>query len=263
MTVLEAVVVDKDAMKIIDEARNGFVSMQRSWFVFAQAVHSIDALGQRAYEQVGANSFKEYAEKEFPTLNYKTLRKYVSIVEAWGDSIGSRFKKDTDYRLPAYETCYALIAKAEDIPKEEFTKLKNLVLSNKMTWDSIRETLKDHATLKPSRTAVDLEDIEKGLLADIDKDGDLGEEEFEDFDFVEAEDYDPEDEVEEDLDEGKLEAESIVSLKARINYLIDNIPPQMEALKTVTDETTALAEILDTLYHIVDEYLKKVEELSE
>lgn len=266
MTVLEAKVVDKDAMKIVIDARSSYINMQRSWFGFAKSIHAIDALGDRAYQQLGVNNFKEYAELEFPTLHYKTLRKYISIVEEWGDAIETRFKKDSDYRLPAYESCYALISKKEDIPKEEITKLKNAVLSNKMTWDSLREAMKAFAPVSdPVIDVVATDELQKSLIAELEQGGELEDTDFEESDFVTVDEFESEAEFEEeddDIDSQKVEDETLASLLVRANYIIDNLPHQTDTLKVVTDEVVAFADRFDDLCDVVEKFLKKVEDSS-
>lgn len=130
---------------LLREAKVNFKQMQRGWWSFARSIHDIKK--EKAYEMAGYESFRDYCEKEFPTMNYVTLFKYVAIVEYWQDTIETKMAKDPNFTLPAYETCYSISTlQLDKVSKDNVNKLKKQVIDSKITYSSLREKIKGLTT---------------------------------------------------------------------------------------------------------------------
>lgn len=254
-----------EAMEMIEQARSSYSFMQRSWFQFAKTIYMIKS--SEVYIKAGvAETFTQYIEKEFPTISPSTVTKFISIIDKWGESIESRFKKDETYVLPAYDSCYDLVAKEDRIPKEEFSKMKKAVLDNKMGLVVLREKLKEYVTKHRAKVREEVEEdygkLEDELSKDIEKE--VGEEEEYDDDFM-PEDVLSEPDEEAEIDDADADAEvSAATIHTRVQYLIESLPELRTQLEgaTLTKQLIKLADDLSTLQEMVDEFLTKVEEKS-
>lgn len=254
--------------KILQDARDGFLAMQKSWYLFAKSMHHIST--GECYKSAGHESFKDYIEKEFPTLNYDTVLKYVNVVESWGVTIEARIKREPNYLPPTCESCYTLITveKRKEIPKEEYSRIKKLLLDNQLSYLKLRSALKDYLKFKGGSVAkaiVDTEEIESELVRDIEKDEvDLAEMDFiesdaEDDMFDDAESED--DDVDGDEDDTS-KADAVALLMNRVDYLIDNLPSHKSELTEINDTVVHFATRLEQLVLLSEEYLDRVEQLS-
>lgn len=260
-----------DAMKVIEQARQNFGSMQRSWYDFAKSVYMIRE--SEFYKKAGvASTFQEYVEIEFPTVSLSTMSRFMVIVEKWGESIESRLKKDENYILPAYDSCYHLASKESRIPKEDFSKLKKAVLDNKMSvsrlLDNIKEYIKKHKDKVEKEVSASYDSIEEQLTKDIQGELDVEEAEFigddEDDDFgthISSSDVDFDDEEEEEDEDTDT---SVESLLAKVQFLNDALPEIRSQVRSnnITKKLIKLADELNTLYSHIDEFLNKMEEAS-
>jgi hypothetical protein len=251
------------AENLIATAQECFGQMQRSWWGFAKSLHYIKTtrymdgkIEKFVYEKVAEN-FKDFCEKEYPSLSYQTIFKLVSVVEKMGESIEARIKKDDDYQPPSYDACYQLTTLKEDkVPKEEFSKLKKMVLDNKMSFQKLRDELKGFLRSYRTRVSheVDREALEEEVLEDI---GDELEEYKDDESEPILDEFHDEPDSEEEEDETpSLKSANIIRCANAARTLIDNLPE----IKKVTGEVVALAEIIDNLSGIVDDFLTHVEE---
>ncbi len=123
-------------------AKEQFANMQRSWWYFAKAMGEIRK--DKIYKGLGYQNFKLFCEKEYPTANYLTLVKFTAIVDTWKDVIDAKLSKDSNFKLPSYESCYLLSAIPTDspLPKEEVQKLRKQVLDSKVSYHGLRDKLK-------------------------------------------------------------------------------------------------------------------------
>lgn len=254
-----------DAMKVIEYARKSFGSMQRSWFDFAKSVYMIRET--ESYKKAGvAPTFAEYCEKEFPTVSPSTMTRFMVIVEKWGEAIESRLKKDENYILPAYDSCYQLASKESRIPKEEFSKLKKAVLDNKLSvgrlLESIKDYIKKHKEKVEKEVSESYDKIEAQLTKDIQEDLDV-----EEADFIgDDEDFMPEMVASSDEPEFDDEEEpefSLESITMKVKFLNDALPDLRNQVgPRMNKKLIKLADELNTLFGHIDEFLNKVEEAS-
>lgn len=256
-----------DAMKVIEQARQNFGSMQRSWYDFAKSVYMIRE--SEFYKKAGvASTFQEYVEKEFPTVSLSTMSRFMTIVEKWGDSIETRFSRDENYVLPAYDSCYHLASKESRIPKEDFTKLKKAVLDNKMSvsrlLDNIKEYIKKHRDKVEEEVKDSFDSIEEQLTKDIQDELDADDFDPETAFVIDVKEYeDDEDEEDEDEDDEDEEA-SLESVLAKVQFLNDALPELRSHIRstTITKKMIKLADELNNLYSNIDEFLNRMEEES-
>lgn len=253
---------------VLSEVRENYGFMQRSWFIFAKSIHAVYL--SKIYEEAKYDSFREYVEKEFPSICYQNVMKLIGVVDVWGDILETKLKKDGDYLLPSYESCSMVISaeKKKTIPREEISKIKKAVLDNKMSNNDLRETLKSHLSKdddKRSRTIdVDtMEEVENQLTQDLRRSGEFDDEIVE-ADFDEVEDFEVEEDEEEEGDFEDSSTDTEKALMSRVEYLLDNLPAQTKTLKkTISDGTVHLAENLEKLMEVIDIYLERVQEVGE
>jgi hypothetical protein len=271
-TTTEIAKKDDTGALLLHEAKINYTQMQRSWYLFAKSIWLIKTQmtsdGRYAFQAV-AETFKEFCEKEYPSLDYPMMVKFVAIVDYWGDVIEGRIKKDETYQLPSYETCYKFSTVSKKIgSKEEISRIKKAILDNKITHNELRESFKDLIRSYRKTSEVSEEDIEKELTRDLAKD-DLGEPEFDfgDDDDLEREvmaepDEEEDEDVDVDEDHAKAKNGSVISLLARVDYLRDNLPALMSEMDEVTGEIVDLATSVESLIEVANSFLKKVEDLS-
>jgi len=265
----ELVVKDKESKKALEAGRDSFRKMQESWFYFGKAVHAIyQGEHFRAIDE--DLSFREYCEQEYKSISYSNIMKMVNIVEDYGELIESRMKKDSAYKIPAYDDCYYVVManNREDLPKEEVSKLKKDILDGKLYFLKLREKFKElisaHSKKTREEVVASAAELEKRLVKDI---------EGEDLDAFDEEDFtsdDDEDETEseelEDIDEDEdadLKS-AIAATQARVDYLNDNLRDLLKRVEAegASDEAAELCERMDKLYGNIDKFLVKYEEIN-
>lgn len=265
---------DRELAELVGEARAQFLNMQNSWWQFAKIIHKIRKT--EAFKHV-ADTFKDYAAREFPSMSYETLTKFCHIVESFEDVIDHRLEKNPDYNLPAYESCYRLTTlKEEVVPKEEISKLKKSVLDGKMTYASLKERIKEIMSRVRESAHKDVEDradrVEEQLLKDLRDDGEFYKEEEEEWEEEGGVGVKADVEVEE-LDEDDDEIGSVTNknlrtvisaLNVRTMFLKDNLPQLTAGLGKVkiTEELVEFANELVELTELVETFANKLEELS-
>lgn len=268
---VKAVVLKKDAKleltkedKMIDEARLYFKELQQSWFRFAKIIWEVRTLA--AYKD-NHDSFKDYCNAEFPSMEYTTLLKYCLVAENFAAAIEDKIKKDDSYVLPSYHSFYLVAGLKEDtLKKEEISKIRKMVLDAKIGYHSLREKLKEMVAMRVSKTvvAMPIDDIERSLEKDIARDvSGLSDE---DIEYMGEEDlYDgPEEEIEDDEEESS--GATIQGVQTKVNYLIDNLPDFENELSKkfcAQSDAVGLAESMNKLHKIMDKFLTKFEKLSE
>lgn len=243
-----------EAMGLIEQARRHFGQMQNSWWQFAKSIHAIK--DKEAFKEAGYENFKFFCQGEYPTMNYVTIVKFMAIVESMQEAIESRMKDET-YRLPSYEACYTIISvKDPVIPKEEISKLRKAVLDSKLSYLAIREKLKElmKKKVKDYREKMDttVQELEKELTDDLTREEDMPSEDelFEEFESMEEE-------AEESADDS-----SLVLIRSKVEFLIDNLPEVQASLTAVDEDIVELAEMLEKLNSLINNFLDKVEEKS-
>lgn len=266
----EVAIKEKDARKILADAKDCFRKMQESWFYFGKAIHAI--YHGEVYRAVDPDmAFKDFCEAEYTSIGYKNIMKIISVVEEHGTAIEARIKKDAAYRIPPYEDCYQVVVASnkDEFPKEEASKLKKDVLDGKIFNKELRERFKkilsEHSVKTKEEVEASARDIEKKLIKDLegeDLDGFYEEDFDDDADESEIETEELED-VEDDRDSDLKSA--IAATQARVDYLNDNL---RELLKRVeadgpSDEVTELCERMDKLYANIDKFLTKYEQINE
>lgn len=250
--------------KMIDEARLYFKELQQSWFRFAKIIWEVRTLA--AYKD-NHDSFKDYCNAEFPSMEYTTLLKYCLVAENFAAAIEDKIKKDDSYVLPSYHSFYLVAGLKEDtLKKEEISKIRKMVLDAKIGYHSLREKLKEMVAMRVSKTvvAMPIDDIERSLEKDIARDvSGLSDE---DIEYMGEEDlYDgPEEEIEDDEEESS--GATIQGVQTKVNYLIDNLPDFENELSKkfcAQSDAVGLAESMNKLHKIMDKFLTKFEKLSE
>jgi len=260
MTTTATVAVDAD--HLVSAARVHFGQMQKSWFYFAKSISLIKSTG--GFLKFDP-TFREFCEREYATVNYSTILKFIAIVDSWGTAIESRLKKDENYILPAYESFYQLTTVQGRVPEAELSRLRKEVLDSRLGYHSLRERLKEHLVAHRKKVSAEVEssteDIEKELIADLEEeDGFVGDDsgELEDRLFV------PPDE--EEVDDEEEEENPVSVFTSRVSYLKDNLPvfqKELKKSKTLTDSTVELAKDLESLAETINEFLNTVEDLSQ
>jgi hypothetical protein len=256
--------------KVLDQARELFSQMQKSWWEFAKLIYAIRE--GETFKTKGFDTFKEYCESDFPEMHYKTILKFCSIVENWGKSIESKIEKDGAYALPAYEACYAVISLKEDaLPKEELSRLKRDVLEKKLSYHRLREKMKELLEMKRKETKdfikkskEDITHLERELedqIGDTDEDDFMeaaqDEDVFTDFDESDLEDLTPDD----------FESDS-TSLIHKTKKHCKDFSQTLEVLNTKIDTmpfNKELAELhgqLDHVYSLTDQLINTIQEMQ-
>lgn len=258
--------------KVLTQARELFSQMQKSWWEFAKLIYAIRE--GETFKAKGFDTFKEYCESDFPEMHYKTILKFCSIVENWGKSIESKIEKDTEYALPAYEACYAVISLKEDaLPKEELARLKRDVLEKKLSYHKLRDKMKELLEMKRKETKdfirkskEDISHLEKELedqIGDTEEDEiftnaseDEDEDIYTDFDEEELEDLTPADF---EKDAGKL----IEKTKKHCKDFTQTLDILAEKISDMnrSDELEELHGQLDLTYSKIDGVIEAIQEL--
>lgn len=156
-------VVDRvDKIDLLQEARDNYAGMQKSWFRFAGSLYmiksSIDSGDENHVLKGYAKDFADYLNKDFPGVDYDYARKMCKVFEAFGKEIQKRMTKP-DYKLPAINTCYLMIAdKSQKSP--DFEDLKSEVIDGKITYEALKKKLvekptKDKKVKKKTKAAVE------------------------------------------------------------------------------------------------------------
>lgn len=260
----EVVVKKTKEEELMEAAKAGFKDLQLSWFKFAKAIWMIRSL--EAYKEK-YDTFKDYCEKEFPSMEYSTLVKYCIVAENFSSAIEEKFKKDENYVLPSYHSFYLVASvKDADLMKEEVSKYRKMVLDARIGFHTLRQKLKELVDSRKKemdeRSVHPIEDIEKALEKDI-RSLDLEEEDRLSEEMLDLDD-------ESDLDEDEIEEEdedssTIEAIQTRVTYLIDNLPDfENELTKKLCgqDDSIDLAESMNKLYEIMEKFLNKFEKLN-
>lgn len=261
---------DKDLNVLVNNAREQFLNMQNSWWNFAKIIYQIRET--EAFRAV-ADTFKDYCNKEFPTMSYETLTKFCHIVESFQDTIDHRIEKNPDYSLPAYESCYRLTTlKPEIVPKEEISKLKKSVLDGKMTYASLKERIREVMSKAKEKVMRDVETraekVEEQLLKDLGDEGFYGEDDsiYDGIADTDTSHIDSEVDDEETTTVSNRNLKNIISgINIKMAYIKDNLPHvtnNLERLK-ITDELIEFAEDLQESSIVIEEFLEKLGEVSD
>jgi hypothetical protein len=207
-------------------------------------------------------------------MHYKTILKFCSIVENWGKSIESKIEKDTEYALPAYEACYAVISLKEDaLPKEELARLKRDVLEKKLSYHRLREKMKELLEMKRKETKdfikkskEDISHLEKELedqIGDQDDDdevfsnsGDEDEDIYTDFEADDFEDLAPAD-FEKDAD--KLVEKTKKHCKD-FSQTLDVLSEKIDKM-TYSEDLAELHGQLDAMMPKIDGLIEAIQEM--
>ena len=252
----------KEAHERLDQARRYYGEMQRSWFYFARTIKAIR--DSRDFDEE-YSSFQEFCEKEFSTVNYSTISKFITIVETWGKAIEGKLDKDKDFQLPAYETCYTLSTAKDKIDEEDFTRLKKQILDHKMSYYTLRAELKTKLEAVKRKLHKDIEEsseiAETQLLKELHEDGDLNGEDHE-SEFMDSHDVSDE---EEEVDDDVPVSDVTMSTGFRVDWLLDNIGELEELVRSkgkVTEKQRELAFKVQKLRALLDNYLQTVEEMD-
>jgi hypothetical protein len=239
----ELVESTEETDKLVEQVRQYYRNVQKTWFYFAKALKEIrDTEAFRAYDTA---SFKDFCVKEFPSLNYTTIIKTIKVVENFGHIIEEKLNKDPNYTLPAYESCYQLVNIEDKIPKKKHKELTLKIFDGKLSFHRFRNEVKtiiDTERAK-ARVGVTEEDLEKELLTDISTDG--------------------MDEIEEEVSDvatGESIDKIVTLMEVRLNYLKDNLPLVTQNIQTdeelITDEVIEFANELNEFSEKSNEFLK-------
>jgi len=234
-----------------DQARSYFGQMQRSWFFFAKVM--IEIRDTKDFKNYGKKSFREFCMDEYPSMEYSNVIKAISVVENWGKELDARLEEEPEYRLPAYGSCYALIREKENIPAKDFEKLRKNVFEGKLGYHKLRDHLKQIIEEKKGKAdKKSEEEIEAELIEDI-----KGEIEHIDDEF------DIEEEVKSELQEFRILTKNIQS---SVEFLTKKVPTLSQMIAAnrdlLTDDAISLAEGMDALMIKMDDFLKKLEEMT-
>lgn len=261
--VVEKKISKEEAM--LQDAKKHFRKLQHSWFEFAKTIWEIKNL--EAYKEK-YDSFKDYCQAEYPSMEYTVFIKYCIVIENFGRAIEDKLKKeDESYILPSYQSFYLLANKEKVLEKEDLSRLRKMVLDAKIGFHSLRESLaKLVSTTRAKESAAEvvsaIDDIESTLAKELEPEiSEISDEDM--FDSYE------ESESEEDdiIEDGETESEAtFATMKAKVDFLIENIPDfENELSKKVCaqDDAIELAESMNKLHKIMDKFLNKFEKLSE
>ena len=119
-----------ESKQLLRVARTEYKNMTRAWYAFAKIIFEVKKT--EAFKVSGHKNFRQYCLKEFPTTNYKTMIKFVKIIEILGPEIENKAKQ-TKYQLPSYEACYQLI----NIPKPS-DDTREKVLTSAISYRDLR-----------------------------------------------------------------------------------------------------------------------------
>ena len=268
----------KEAEKRIGVAREHLLQMHKNWFLFAKQLKQIR--DERDEEKLKVESFRKLCEREFPTVDISHIYKMIMVVEKMGTEIERRLKNPT-YLVPSSDACYYLTTLKRvnpdgtvqlKVPETEYDKLQKELLDSgigsptkserlgytrfrariKELISNAKEKLRAEVTAETEKWA----DEEQRKLSQELKDNGITEEEeaLDDDDFESSiEDLDMED-VDEDVDdETPADSVSTEALVARVDYLVENIPPYVEALNTIDGKTRDLLKKIKKLQTILTE----------
>jgi len=262
MSVIEKIEnsVKERGRDLIVVARNHYGNMARSWWQFAKAVALIKE--SRSYEVEGHDSFKEWCQKEYPTINEKTLLKLSLIVEEWYEPIENRLEKDEAFKLPAYESCYRIVSAKDRLPAAEVSRLKKELLDEKLSFHTLVEKIKTKAKPKDndfSRVHPDV--LEKSLVADLSNDEldtDYDDANLDNTDIEDADDI-----FEMSSSAPKKNLDLVGRIQARVDYLNDNLPALLDSddLLQAEEQIVKLAESLNTTLDLSEKLFTKLEEI--
>jgi hypothetical protein len=267
MTVIDKIKksTKEEGSELVDLAKKHYGDMARCWWEFAKTMALIKET--KAYESKGYNSFKDWCLNEYPSLNEKVLLKLSLIVNEWFDVIEARLKKDRNFVLPSYETCYRLAAAArsDDLPEEDISKLKKEVLDEKLSFHGLIEKIKSKTKSSSDEPDSKASDIEKQLIKDIseedlDDDFDEGDKDLED---VESEEFDSADDIfDEDIDNSSRLSDLLQRLKRAVDVLNDNLPILTDQVDKIAndDATEHFAESLNQLMDSAEAFFTALEE---
>jgi hypothetical protein len=262
-----------DAHSLIDEARKCFGNMQRSWWEFAKSIHRIrkedawskDSLGK----EDGFDSFKDFCSAEYPSVDVNTIYKFCAVVDEWHDVLESRIKKDPEFRLPAYEACYRLVTAKTEVAKEEISRLRKSLMDAKISYRGLKDQLQTlivKTKRDSAKTVEEAEETVRQLEEDLAKDLSDDEMNFDDslFDSEVEEDADAE---EPDFDDEELEEDadsSAASCKARVEYLLENLPIVELSMKKgkIHNDIVELMTSLEKLGDVANNFMNKFEEIN-
>ncbi len=259
----------------LKKARKAFSEMQRNWWEFAKNIYEISK--DESYKEDGHETFKDFCEYEFPSMHFKTIIKYVSIVDKLGSTIEEKIKKDEFYCLPAYEACYSLVTLKEDIvTREELSRMKRDVFEKKLSYYKLRDQIKE---LTDSKSKVREDFIKKSedeigkltieLEAEIDEEIDGEVDTHKDFSEDEDEEYGDNfhGDIHEDLEESDYVHVRHPSFNKAIKLaseLFDELELVDESLNKVkfSKEIERFAIKIDKTYTLLDQLLEKIEEMQ-
>lgn len=254
------------AKKRLDVVQALYRDMQRDWYKFAKSMKHIRDVHD--HDILGVESFQKLCEREFPSMSYSLISKFIQIAEKLGDQIDKRIEAP-DYRIPTYETCYQLTTIQPKVKEEEFKRLSKLILDDKLSVRDFRERIKALISdaKKDLRRKIDdetdqfMEKTQKELDAEL-RNGNMDEEEAY---MVDAEDFDPEeeeDEIEdEDVDEDDASENTLIGLNSRADYLMENLPEFVEQITSLDGPTKAFLKKLKKLGSIIDEAIEQINEV--
>jgi hypothetical protein len=254
------------ARKRLETARGLYMDMQRDWYKFAQQMKNIRDLHD--HDVLGVESFQKLCEREFPSMSYSLISKFIQIAEKLGDQIDKRLES-AEYRIPTYETAYQLTTIQTKVSDEDYKKLSKQILDDKLSVRDFRERIKALITTakKDLRRKIDdetdqfMEKTQKELDAEL-RSGLADDEEAY---IVDHEDFEPEEDGEDSDSEVEDEDDSnentIVGLNSRIEYLIDNLPDFVEHTTKLDGATKALIKKLKKLGSIIEETVETLNEI--
>lgn len=252
----------KEAEKALRLAQDYYSQMQRNWFQFAKEIKEIR--DNHYYEALRCESFQKLCEREFPSVHFTTIVKFIHIVEALGEQLEKKME-NPEYQLPAYDTCYRLTTAESRLKKEDFTKLKKGILENKFTVRAFREQLAEllQTAKKELRTATDEEvtKFQRDLDSELKSDRHWDEDEEQ---LADDEDFDPseEEDIDEDAEVRGVSAKesTVIALSARMDYLIENLPEYIEQIETIDSGTKSLLKKMKKLVAVTEDAIQTIEE---
>jgi hypothetical protein len=253
------------ARKRLEVARDLYRDMQRDWYKFAQQMKNIRDLLD--HDHLGVESFQRLCEREFPSMSYSLISKFIQIAEKLGDQIDKRLEAP-EYRIPTYETAYQLTTIQTKVSEDEYRKLSKQILDDKLSVRDFRERIKMLITSakKDLRRKIDdetdrfMEKTQKELDAELR--GGLADDE--EAYIVDAEDFEPDEDedIDEDVDDEEEDNENtIVGLNSRVEYLIENLPEFVEHTTKLDGQTKALIKKLKKLSSIIEETVETLNEI--
>jgi hypothetical protein len=229
-----------EAQEMLQEAKTASLRFKKAWFDFARITSLIAE--KETFRDLGYDSFRSFCLAEFSDFDHSMIVKFNRVYKSLGKQIEARLKKSED--LPTMDSCYMLVSKAKDLPKDKYAKLVKKVLANEITRNELRDVLNEKAEEE------DEEFVDAEVVDDVE-------------DEIEESIEEEEDNEEEDVSDSEVSAAAKRATSAATVFL--DALEKCKIEEELNDHVYNLAVVLDEkdLITKVTMFLEKVEEVCE